>query len=97
MANWENTRVNLGTLKEGEVVNFSFMATRKLEGVSFEKGCGSCTTIVSFDGYELKVKYKAEVVPPQVQGVWKPNKWIVAHYEDGTSETLYFLPLIEKK
>lgn len=97
MKKWKETRVNLGVLIEGETVRFEFHTEAPLKVKEFQKGCGTCTTIESFDGNILKVKYKAEVVPPQVEGDWTPTKYIKVLYEDGTQEQLYFIAKIKRK
>ena len=100
MGNWENTEVDLGLLKEGAVVKFTFTSTRPLEISTVQAGCSSCTTIQGYENNKLLIKYEVSSIPKHLsilQDTLETKKDITVVYTDGTSDVLHFKGIIVKK
>lgn len=96
MGNWINQSLRLGTIKQGQKLNFNFESREPLDISEIRPSCASCTTIKGYDKSTklLSVEYKAGKFPPhlELQGRrdFDSNKSVKVIYTNGTAEDLFF-------
>lgn len=91
---WENTVLDLGSVKQGKKVRFNFVSNSELDIVETKAGCSDCTIVKNYKKEEkvLPVIFKAAKIPTHLktQGYVDFRKGIIVYYKDGTKEQLLF-------
>jgi len=98
--NWEQTKIDLGLVREKQTIRFAYKAIKELDVVNFTPSCGGCTTIDGFKNSVLVVKYKGESIPTHILLEGKTTidyiKTIRVTYRNGVEEVLTFVVKITK-
>lgn len=92
--NWQSTKIDLGTLRVGQItqVVFNYIGDKNIINVKSTCGC----TNVSFnpEAKQLVATYKPNPIPPhfifQNKHSYHSDKYILVTYQDNTVEKLTF-------
>lgn len=98
MANWKNTNINLGEVKENISKTIVFESTEDLEKIiNLTSSCG-CSTPTLEEKRKISVKFNTGVIPVHLHsiGFYVRTLKITITYENQTSDILKFTAKIIK-
>lgn len=93
---WVSKSLDLGSIRQGQSLDFNFVYTGELEILSATPSCSSCTVVKAFDSVNkvLPVVYKAGAFPQHLilegKSYYDSTKIIHVTYTNGQKEDLYF-------
>lgn len=100
MSNWRETKINIGEVKEGTIINVTFNSKESLKNIkSITSSCGCSVPTYSSKTKILDVVYTPKSIPKHLvkQGFYKATKYITIVYEDEQKDILSFTSKITKK
>ena len=97
MNKWNKYTVNIGNVKQKTAVIVKYGSTIPLAIQHVSPGCTGCTKFIDYKDNTLTIKYDAPEFPKHIlKSESIINKEITVYYEDGTSDKLKFVGILNR-